>query len=141
PTFAVRAVDDSGTVEAIHHETVSRVYPLAVSSQYLSDGLFEDVCPDGSRDLLIAKRYAVPNILSCYSLHFTLSRIPIDETKSKETKAFLEKQLQPLQIANVAISQLVLAVASHDGRWRVDSVHQLHEKWERREDRVLSGRS
>ncbi len=67
------AIDDpSGSLEALHHEIVHRVYRRSVASNYTLKLAKLDRDEDLQRAKLMINRYRAPYILKRYSPHFTL---------------------------------------------------------------------
>lgn len=71
-SIALTCRDDSGTLEALHHEMVFRVYRRACGSNYTLDRRPVDRDSDHSRAQLMIRRYRAPYILGRFMPHFTL---------------------------------------------------------------------
>ncbi len=119
--IVVAAEDDSGTTEALHHELVSRVYRMAISSNYLTGQTNRPVPWKNKRDTLMTKRYGAPFILSKFQLHFTLcSRVPGDPEIRRSVVERLKAGLAKTDQDEVEIGELVL-VGRNQGqdRWTI----------------------
>ena len=137
-TLAIFCEDKSGTVEALNHELVARVYPNAISSSYLVDGLIKKPAPtQRRRQLLMAKRYGAPNILSQLDLHFTIAMRPDTEKECHELKETLLQHINDLHQPEMIITEIVLAVQGKDKFWRTQGRFPLHTRWERRPEATL----
>jgi hypothetical protein len=81
-SIALTCRDDSGTLEALHHEMVFRVYRRACGSNYTLDRRPVDRDSDHSRAQLMIRRYRAPYILGRYRPHFTLlANVPADQNQ------------------------------------------------------------
>ena len=81
--------DDSGVTEALHHELVARVYPGAISSNYLVGRTRKKYPEPVRRAKLMMRRYGSPYILKTFDLHFTLCAAP--PTGSTERNELMKK--------------------------------------------------
>ena len=79
--------DPTGTLEALHHEFVGRIYRRAVASNYTL-GLAEPSRDDElERASLMIQKYLAPYILSRFCPHFTLlTNVALDEQPEIEAK-------------------------------------------------------
>ena len=113
--------DESGITEALHHEMVSRVYPMAISSYYISGGAGEAIRNVGSRDGLMMRRYGAPFILNRFIPHFTLLADP--PSRSDELSSIvslLAATLKQNSIEQVHINELALVTRnSGESCWRL----------------------
>ena len=118
--IVVRCKDDSGTCEAIHHEMVSRVYGMAISSYYISGGGGDRMSRLGKRDALMMHRYGAPFIFDRFRLHFTLlANPPADPVETSNATQTIEKEMARLESDKVMIQELVLVTMASDGLWRI----------------------
>jgi hypothetical protein len=113
----------SGTVEALHHELVTRVYKTAISSNYLAGQTSKSILQrDDARFQLMLNRYGAPYILNKFQLHFTIcSRAPENEAKKQPVVNLLENSYRDLRIPNyIDINEICLvSKGSRDQRWKI----------------------
>jgi hypothetical protein len=120
PTAAVlRASDNSGTLEALHHELVSRVYGIAISSGFRVGR--EQYPQHDARARLMVQRYGAPNILGAFAPHFPLcSAMPTESAARKRIMEDLKSATAQATAEKCELSRIVLAIRdSVDGRWRI----------------------
>ncbi len=118
----VRCEDASGTVEALHHELLSRVNRLAISSRYITGHTKKGVpSQDRARSSLMIRRYLSPFILSRLEPHFTLcTNMPRDEDTRAKVVQKLEAGLANLGELSVEVDGICLMVRRHEeAHWRV----------------------
>jgi hypothetical protein len=100
--------DESGSLEALHHEMVARIYRKAVASNY-SLGLAQpNRDSDRKRAKLMIERYHAPYILQRFKPHFSLlSDVPADKKEQiyQDVKKLYEKYItEPsIEISSIAI--------------------------------------
>ena len=122
PQVAVlKASDESGTLEALHHELVSRVYGIAISSQFRTRRSSKQYSLYDARAKFMIQRYGAPNILSAFAPHFTLcSAMPADPAARNRILEELKSALGGSITENCSLTRIVLAVHdSGDDRWSV----------------------
>ncbi|MEU8642057.1 DUF1045 domain-containing protein [Streptomyces sp. NPDC048674] len=121
----IRAQDSSGTVESIHHELVSRVYRLAVSSTYLTGQTTKALPGDGQRAQMMLERYGSPFILENFMLHFTVCGSCPEEATSGIVDGVRQKMGGILR-ERVFVDQIVL-VTKRPGqsRWTIEESFPL----------------
>jgi len=113
--------DNSGTLEALHHELVGRVYSIAISSTFRAGRARKRLPQNESRARLMVKRYGAPYILASFTPHFTLcSAMPTDPA----TRARILRDLNSNSILaageNFEINEIVMVVRdSGEERWRI----------------------
>jgi hypothetical protein len=71
-SIAIAAKDPSGTLEALHHELVQRVYRRAAGSDYSLHLAEADRDNEQQRAQLLVERFRAPYILGRFQPHFTL---------------------------------------------------------------------
>ena len=122
--------DDSGTVEALHHELVNRVYRMAVSSYYVSGRSGEDSVLENKRDSLMMQRYGAPFILNRFRLHFTLlSNPPQDPSTRTEVMRAIGAAVGKLGNHRIGIHDIALVTRTQrDPYWRIRERFQLAKK-------------
>jgi hypothetical protein len=122
--------DKSGTLEALHHEMVKRVYGMAISSYYARGQHQHIFDPDKMRDSLMLERYGAPFILDRFQPHFTLlTAPPKDSSRRNELKQTLQSELDKLQLDKVPIHKIVLVTKkAEDAHWMVREPFQLSKR-------------
>ena len=109
--IVLRVSDDSGALEAIHHELVARMYALAISSTFRARKAGKRIPQGDARARLMVSRYGAPYILKEFSPHFTLcSAMPDDEASRSEVVRWLESCVEPVIREPCEIGNLVLVV-------------------------------
>jgi hypothetical protein len=123
---ALWASDKSGTLEALHHELIGRVYGMAISSEFRTESV--QYPQHDVRTELMARRYGAPNILGGFAPHFPLcSAMPAESAARERVIEDLRAAVAPAATENCKLSRIVLAVRdSADGRWRVLDHFRLH---------------
>jgi hypothetical protein len=125
-------VDESGTVEALHHELVQRMYKLAISSTFRARKTEKKISPTKSnRGQLMIDRYGAPNILKEHRLHFTLcSLTPVDSNERiriKEQLLHAAKSWQALE--PIEIDEICLVTKERqDEHWKVRKTFALSRR-------------
>jgi hypothetical protein len=71
-TISLLFDDHSGSLEALHHEFVHRLYRRSAGSNYTFKCSTRAVGPFTERDRLMIEKYRAPHILRSYQPHFTL---------------------------------------------------------------------
>ena len=122
--------DKSGVTEAIHHELVTRVYRLAISSNYLSGYGRTKLYSESQRDALILRRYGAPFILSRFQIHFTLlSNSPKDYSVKSKMIEDLHKVVEDYEFDPTVIDEIVLVFKTKDSKnWSIRERFSLSEK-------------
>jgi hypothetical protein len=100
--------DITGSLEALHHEMVARVYRNAVASNYNFDPALADRDSDKERAHLMIKRYHAPYILQRFKPHLSLLSNVSPERKEQiyaEIKKLYEKQVAEtsIEISHIAV--------------------------------------
>jgi hypothetical protein len=122
--------DLSGTLEALHHEIVNRVYKTAISSYYTSVRNREPFVTEKERHNLMIQRYGAPFILNRYRPHFTLmSNPPQDVLVRTEVLNIIENAAGQFVSKQIKIHELALVTkAPKDTFWRICETFQLIKK-------------
>lgn len=124
--LVVRADDQSGTVECLHHELVSRIYGLAVSSTYLAGSTVKALPRESLRAQLMLDRYGSPFIFQDYMLHFTLCGACPPGGSQVETLDVLRRELSKVEEAEVMVDRIVLLTKKPgELRWKVEESFPL----------------
>jgi hypothetical protein len=124
--IALVCQDKTGSLEAIHHEMVARVYRFAAASNY-SLGLAQpDRDQDRERAKLMIKRYHAPYILQRFKPHFSLLSDVPSERKDQiyaEIKKLYEKRIEEpfIEISHVA----VMYRPDPKGHWQILKEYKL----------------
>lgn len=106
--IALVCQDTTGSLEALHHEMVARVYRRAVASNYDFDPTLADRDLDKERANLMIKHYHAPYILQRFKPHFSLlSNVPPKRKEQiySEISKFYEKNIidTSIRISHIAI--------------------------------------
>jgi hypothetical protein len=118
--IVMRFQDQSGTLEALHHEMVKRVYGMAISSNYAMGGHGAVFDPDKMRDTLMLNRYGAPYILNHYQPHFTLlANPPKEQTRRKEVLQTLQDEMGRIPNKLLAHEIVLVTKTAGDSHWRV----------------------
>jgi hypothetical protein len=123
--------DPSGTLEALHHEMVARVYRKAIASNY-SLGLAppdRDQVQDQERTKLMIAHYHAPYILQRFTPHFSLlSNVPEEEKEEvyQYLKGLFEKNVREpsVKISKIAVMHRPVPA----GHWEILKEYQLGVK-------------
>lgn len=79
-SIALVCRDESGTLEALHHELVFRCYRMAAASNYTLGIAKLDRDENTQRAQLMIQRYHAPYIFNLYQPHFTLlTDVPVEQ--------------------------------------------------------------
>ena len=118
--------DQTGSLEALHHEMVARVYRMAVASNYSLKLAQADRDNDQERADLMIKRYFAPYILQRFKPHFSLlSNVPAEKKDQifAEIKELYEKRVESpvIEIRSIAIMQR----PDPAGRWQILNEYEL----------------
>lgn len=114
--------DSSGSLEALHHEFVQRVYRRAVASNYTLGLAKLARDSDRKRANLMIERYLAPYILSRFKPHFTLLT-NVRENQQGAIRARLAR-LYEEDVGNVPVQVDKLAIMSKStptSRWEIKS--------------------
>jgi hypothetical protein len=121
--MVIQCDDESGTLEALHHELVTRVYKLAVSSNFLAGQTSKQIPSSHiARSKLMLEHYGAPNILNAYIPHFTLcSNSPLNKNEKGHVFALLNDSAAKSQaLAPIDISEICLVTKyKGDQRWKI----------------------
>ena len=121
--------DLSGSAEALHHEMVSRIYPLAISSYYFSNKQGFDESLYSPRDALMINRYGAPYILSRFKPHYTLlADPPEDIEENNRVKKEIIRRTEKFINGTVAIRKLALVVKDNRNMWVIKTEISLGKK-------------
>ncbi len=106
--IALVCQDNTGSLEALHHEMVARVYCKAVASNYNFDLSLADRDQDKERTTLMIQHYHAPYILQRFKPHFSLlSNVPPKEKEQiyAEIRKYYEKSVQDssIEIGRIAV--------------------------------------
>jgi len=118
--IALACQDKTGSLEALHHEMVARVYRKAVASNYNFDPTLADRDLDKERTKLMIKHYHAPYILQRFKPHFSLFSNVSPERKEKiykEIKELYEKEIKELSIEFNHIA--VMHRPDPKGHWQI----------------------
>ena len=106
----LQASDASGALEALHHELVSRVYGIAISSAFRARRSSEQHPQYDARAKFMIQRYGAPNILSAFAPHFTLcSAMPADPAARSQVLEDLKSVIGGAAAESCVLTRLVLA--------------------------------
>jgi hypothetical protein len=124
--IALVCQDKSGSLEAMHHEMVARVYRFAAASNYTLGLAQPDRDPDRERAKLMIKRYHAPYVLQRYKPHFSLLSDVPPEKKDQiyaEIKKLYEKRVEEpyIEIDRVAI----ICRPDPKGHWQILKEYKL----------------
>jgi len=89
---ALKCTDKSGSLEALHHEMVARVYRLATASNYSLGLAAFDRDKETNRANLMVQRYRAPYILQQFKPHFSL--LSAAPSENKETMLSLADEIR-----------------------------------------------
>ena len=121
--------DRSGTLEALHHELVMRMYKTAISSTFLAHRTKQQVPPaSNARSRLMLERYGVPHVLNGYKPHFTVcSSAPADPMEKNRVCSLIEESARKCgALHDIEISEICLVTrTSKDSRWKIARVFSL----------------
>jgi len=125
--IVLRCEDKSGTIEALHHEMVTRVHGMAISSYYTVGRGRDQIETDEKRDALMMERYGAPFILGRFQLHFTLLANPPQQRSDRgAVLRTLKAAIEDLSTDVLEIHEVVLVTrTSRDPYWRVRERFQL----------------
>ncbi len=118
--IALVCQDDTGSLEALHHEMVARVYRKAVASNYNFDPTLADRDLDKERAKLMIKHYHAPYILQRFKPHFSLlSNVP-SERKERIYTDIRDRYEKTVQDSKVEISQIaIMHRPDPKGHWQI----------------------
>jgi len=112
--------DKTGSLEALNHEMVARIYRKAVASNYDFDPTLADRDEDEERAKLMIKRYHAPYILQKFKPHFSLlSNVPPEKKEQiyTEIKKLYEKNIKD---STIEISQIaIMCRPNPKGHWQI----------------------
>ncbi|MBD3344047.1 MAG: DUF1045 domain-containing protein [Chitinivibrionales bacterium] len=131
---SIGCTDESGGLEALHHELVSKVYRTASGSNYTRDKALLDRTAPSDRTNLMLTYYNAPYILKQFRPHFTLlSNVP--DEKQHEMKLMLENDFsnarveQRLHVDKLAIMTCGRPeIASDAPQWKIVKEIQLGKR-------------
>ncbi len=113
--ISIRIEDSSGTLEALHHELVHRLYRRSVGSNFTFHASNRAKGPFSPRDRLMIEKYKAPFILNSFRPHFTLmTNVPPEEIDAQFEK--LQSEIDHQQIPQeIEVNALALMVKAQDG--------------------------
>jgi hypothetical protein len=117
--------DKTGSLEALHHEMVARVYRKAVASNYDFDPTLADRDLDKERATLMIKHYHAPYILQRFKPHFSLlSNVNVSPEKKEQIYGEISKLYEKnIKDSSIEISQIaIMHRPDPQGHWQI-----LHE--------------
>jgi hypothetical protein len=124
--IALVCQDPSGTLEALHHEMVARVYRKAVASNYSLGLAAPDRDQDQERARLMIAHYHAPYVLQRFKPHFSLlSNVPAAEKEEiyQYLKNLFEKNVRE---PSIKISKMaVMRRPDPHGHWQIDREYPL----------------
>jgi hypothetical protein len=125
-SVALVCEDSSGSLEALHHEMVARVYRSAAASNYSLGLAHADRDTDDERARLMIKRYHAPYVLQRFKPHFSLatsvSKERMDQVFSGISRLYAQRQVPShVEISTIA----VMARDDSSGRWRILKEYSL----------------
>lgn len=123
----ISCTDPSGTMEALHHELVSRVYNLSISSRHLASRSRTELQSETARDQMMMMRYGAPFIIGEYRPHFTLLSSP---PKEKGAVSNIVRELQNFLLESgcekIHIDKLALVTRGRStDSWRIQKIFEL----------------
>lgn len=112
--------DETGSLEALHHEMVARVYRKAVASNYNFDPSLADRDNNKERAKLMIKHYHAPYILQRFKPHFSLlSNVPSKE-KERIYADVKERYEKAVRDSSIEISRIAVMCRPHPGEhWEI----------------------
>lgn len=124
--IALACQDKTGSLEALHHEMVARVYRFAAASNYTLGLAQPDRDQDRERAKLMIKRYNAPYILQRFKPHFSLlSDVPLEKMDQiyTEIKKIYEKRVEEpfIEISHIA----VMCRPDPKGHWQILKEYKL----------------
>lgn len=126
-SISIRVEDQSGSLEALHHEIVHRVYRRAAASNYELGlaGLKRD--KDFDRARLMIERYHAPYILQCFTPHFTLLTNVLPEEQPQALEKLEKNFSQKVQERTIRLERLALMTRSvENNMWVIKEEIQLY---------------
>jgi hypothetical protein len=118
--IALVCKDESGSLEALHHEMVARVYRKAVASNYDFDPGLADRDQDKERAKLMIKHYHAPYILQRFKPHFSLlSNVPPKE-KERIYADVKERYEKAVRDPSIEINKIaIMCRPDPEGHWQI----------------------
>lgn len=119
-SLALTCTDPSGTLEALHHELVARIYRQAVASNYSLGIMKLDRDDNLSRTEWMLNRYLAPYILQKFQPHFTLLSGLTGEWKEQTIREVEKAYRQKVTKESIEIQVLCLMRRSQSNRlWQI----------------------
>jgi hypothetical protein len=122
-SISLVSTDPSGTLEALHHEFVHRVYRRAVASNYTLGSARLTRHTDPNRARLMMERYRAPYIFNSFVPHFTLLTGLTEATKGKRAEIYaqLSKRFtREVSSSSVRVDRLaVMSQAAAGSPWMI----------------------
>jgi hypothetical protein len=125
--LAITCKDESGIVEIMHHELISRINTTSISSVYKTNKTKKKFDNTAMRDKLMINRYGSPYILDKFKLHFTLlSDCPNINNSDNSTVNEIESGFLELAKSEIEIDEVCLVVQENENEnWRIEERYQL----------------
>ncbi|MGA1876111.1 MAG: DUF1045 domain-containing protein [bacterium] len=114
--------DDSGTLEALHHELVFRCYRRAVASNYSLGIAKLDRDKNETRSKLMIQRYHAPYILKQFQPHFTLlTEVPVDQMKqiAQEVEDLFKQKVPESHIDITSLAFMTQPKSNSNNPWQI----------------------
>jgi len=118
--IALTCQDETGSLEALHHEMVARVYRKAAASNYNFDPALADRDMEKERTKLMIKHYHAPYILQRFKPHFSLlSNVP-PERKERIYTEIRERYEKDIKHSRIEIGQIaIMHRPDPKGHWQI----------------------
>jgi hypothetical protein len=112
--------DKTGSLEALHHEMVARVYRRAVASNYNFDPALANRDKDEERAKLMIKHYHAPYILQRFKPHFSLlSNVPSGQKEQIFTE-IKRQYAECIKDSSIEISRIaIMERPDPKGHWQI----------------------
>jgi hypothetical protein len=127
-SVALKVTDSSGSLEALHHEFVHRLYRRALASEYTFNANLADRSGRGERSTLMMTRYKAPYILKEYIPHFTLlSDLPGTgfAEKARDLRVQFESEVS-IKNRNFTVDEVALTTWNQiKGVWEIQDEIEL----------------
>ncbi len=115
--------DKTGSLEALHHEMVARVYRKASASNYNFDPALANRDKDEERAKLMIKYYHAPYILQRFKPHFSLLSNVASEQKEQVFAEVRRRYVESIRDPSIEIGKIaIMHRPDPKGHWQI-----LHE--------------
>jgi len=126
-SISIRVEDQSGSLEALHHEIVHRVYRRAAASNYELGLASLKRDKDIDRARLMMERYHAPYIFHRFTPHFTLLTNVSPEEQPQVLKEFEKMFSQKVQEQTIRVERLAFMTRlAENDRWVIKEEIQLY---------------